>query len=416
MGRRKKADLNQELAAPPAAVPSSFVPPKLIQYLPIGEKERWHCENLEALMAEFAIAGRSISELEQQVVKFQSFAAGWPRQWLFVRRLYGIMPVMPPENGHPDDMLVQSKDEICQKHAITVAQLDQELAIIREAWQTVQTATASTDVVNLTLDPNAPTVEVLDEKLLERFGFPPSFFVVKNYMLVPNPEIVGGQIWQARPDAENQEERRWMMRKLGTPSWQKMLDDPRGGELARSALINEMNARRLQMEMGGLWPTDNRYKQLQDMRARIEQEYRKQYDELETKFPEFATGGRVTAVAIVSDMNLAHRMFYGKNDRRLIDKLFTAQELDFLTRGSLQAPDARYRLGWQVSVVEAMHGLYDPNFRSLLPKAVLRKLDAGFKRGVEEARRDDNETLVDLENGVAPGEGDDYQDYKTTEG
>jgi hypothetical protein len=66
-------------------------------------------------------------------------------------------------------------------------------------------------------------------------------------------------------------------------------------------------------------------------------------------------------------------------------------------------------------VVEAMHSLYDPNFRTQLRRSDLKKLDLGFKRGVEEARRETGEKEPDIETGVMPGDGDDFMDFPLPE-
>lgn len=383
--------------------------PRVVQYVPLGETETWHCENFAALLAEYLLQGRTLEELAIQMQRVHAFVSLHPRQWLFVRRLYGVAPLLP-DGANPDDLRVLTREQLCQQHGLTLEQLEDELAVIRAAW-TARMAQAQRQPVEAESPVSDEKETSLDGSLLERFGFPPQFFEVPEFRQVPNP-AGAGQVWAPRSKDENEAERQWMLRKLGTPSWQKMLADPRAGEMARSALLNELQARRLQSEMSGMWPSNPRYKSLQELRAKTEAEYRNQYNELEDKFPELATAGRVTFRGTVSDLNLAHRQYYGRNDRRLWDLLFNAQELELLTRQSLQAPDARYRLGWQVFVTEAMHGLYDPNFRSQLPLSVLRKLDLGFKRGVEEARRENNEPLVDLENSVSPGEGDDFPDYK----
>ena len=248
----------------------------------------------------------------------------------------------------------------------------------------------------------------LGDKILARYGFPDSFFEV----LVYDREAKADK---PRPAEENRVEKEWLIGRLQSPDWQKMLDDPRGGELARAALINEINQRRLQREMAQYSPGHPRFKELHNLRMDLERQCREQFDQLESKFPEMAMAGRQSFRAVISDLNLAHRNYYGHNDRRLWDKVHTAAEIQFLLRQSVQLPNARYRLGWTLAVVEAMHGLYDSNFRSQLRKQDLKKLDLGFKRGVEEARRETSEPLVNLESGIMPGEGDDFADFSTGE-
>ena len=185
------------------------------------------------------------------------------------------------------------------------------------------------------------------------------------------------------------------------------------GSLARSALVNELYLRRFDNEMMQLMPNTPKWKEMSSSRQAIESRYQDQLQMLQEKFPELGVAGRVSFRAVVSDMCLAHRQYYGKRDRRLWDKIHTAAEIIFLTRTSAQLPVPRYRLGWQVAVVEARHALYDPNFRSQLKRSDLKKLDAGFRMGVETAKREMGETDISLESGVIPGEPDceEFPDY-----
>jgi hypothetical protein len=71
----------------------------------------------------------------------------------------------------------------------------------------------------------------------------------------------------------------------------------------------------------------------------------------------------------------------------------------------------RYRFSLNVAIVEAIHGLHDPDFRTQFKPGVLKMLDEGLRSGIEAVREAQREPVVDLERGVLPGEGDDFEDF-----
>jgi len=258
------------------------------------------------------------------------------------------------------------------------------------------------------------TALALGDALLERFDFDKSLFEVEIY---DNKAVGDEPKYRPRSREKNRHEMDWFVAKLTRPEWQKMLEEPMAGSLARTALVNELYLRRFDNEMMQLMPNTPKWKEMSSSRQAIESRYQEQLQMLQEKFPELGVAGRVSFRAVVSDMCLAHRQYYGKRDRRLWDKIHTAAEIVFLTRTSAQLPVPRYRLGWQVAVVEAMHGLYDPNFRSQLKRGDLKKLDAGFRMGVEQAKRELGEKDISLDSGVIPGEPDceEFPDYVLTD-
>ena len=90
--------------------------------------------------------------------------------------------------------------------------------------------------------------------------------------------------------------------------------------------------------------------------------------------------------------------------------MFTASEIEFQLRSSLQLP-AQHRFSLGLAIVENIHGLYDPEFRSQFKPATLKKIDAMTRAAREAARELQNEPVVDLERGVAPDEPDQFEDF-----
>jgi len=394
---------------PPPVVAESPTPPKILEYTPPTTLDRWQVERYEDLAVFLAFK----APWAETMVRFHGFAEADTQRWFYVRRLFGIQPLIPAADAHPDDLKIFTQEELCTATGLKPEQLVDELTHLRVAWEAFQTEVQrAVPLEPVSLQTVAGRELPLSDSLLERFDFDKSLFDVMVY----DPAGVDFK-YKPRTGERNRLEMEWFIAKLMRPEWQKMLDDPMAGTLARSALVNELYLRRFDKEMMGLMPTSPTWKEMSGSRAKIEEQYGRQMSDLSEKFPELGVAGRVSFRAVVSDLNAAHRQYYGKRDRRLWDKVHTSAEIVFLTRTSAQLPVPRYRLGWQVAVVEAMHGLYDPNFRSQLKKNDLKKLDLGFRRGVEEAKRETGEVDVDLERGVIPGEPgtDEFEDYLANE-
>jgi len=219
----------------------------------------------------------------------------------------------------------------------------------------------------------------------------------------------GGTVEKARSPDETRTERDWFCQQV--KHWERMLENPRAASTARSALRNMLYLERYANEMGVLNPQSREFAKLEEMGRKTQDAYRKQVEELAEIFPELGGGGTVTARAMWSDANLAHRDFYGHKDRRRWDNFWTIFETEFLLRTSVQMPAARFRLDLNLALAEQKRGMYDPEFRSLFKHRTLKLLQAGFMGAVEAAQKDLQEPVVDLEKGVYPGEGDDFEDF-----
>lgn len=161
--------------------------------------------------------------------------------------------------------------------------------------------------------------------------------------------------------------------------------------------------------MARLGPSSKKWSELQELRQDLEQRYEAQIRQVQEVFPETATAAKDSFLRVISDLNRAHREYYGMHSNRLIDLMFTANEVEVLLRNSPQrAP--QYRLGLTVAVMEAQRGLWDPNWKPVIKPSVLRKMDDGFRTALTLVAEEMGEAMVDLEKGVAPGEGDDFED------
>ena len=79
-----------------------------------------------------------------------------------------------------------------------------------------------------------------------------------------------------------------------------MLRDSIGGAVARSALMNELQLRRMEAEIAVAEPKSRGA--LYDQQAKQTKEYREAIDKLQKMFPELAVAGKVTFKGTISDL------------------------------------------------------------------------------------------------------------------
>jgi hypothetical protein len=396
------------LTAPLPAPPEKFELPRLLRYLAMGETgERWQVERFDLLVAGFAMVVKSVAEAEAVAQAFHAFAVEHPRQWQIVRRLFGIAPVVPSADSHDDDLRIWTREELVAEGIYgDLEQIEAELEVLRVLWRDHLNRTEQSrqaEAVSTKLE--APPGELaLDDKLLETFQFSERIFKVNVYDPTAGEDGKGAEV--PRGDTENRIEREWFTKRV--IGWQKMLQDPMGGPVARSALMNDLHLRRLEYEIA-VSPSNRRDKLL-ELQQRLTKDYNTAIEKLQEMFPDLAVAGRITFRAVLSDVIVAHRDYYARADRRLVDKVFTASEIEFQLRSSLQL-GAQHRFSLGLAIVENIHGMYDPEFRSQFKPSTLKKIDAMTKAAREAARELQNEPVVDLERGVSPEDPDQFDDF-----
>jgi hypothetical protein len=374
--------------------------PEIVEYVPLGATERWRVEKFQLFAAEFSVD----QPWERNLVQFHELVCPYPRQWMIARRLFGISPVLLPDEALPGDYEPLSREGVCALLGLEPEHLRAELDAIRAMWLSV--APAPEPTVENAPPANPPEALQFGEEVLREFGFADSLFVVRYWDEKKKQEIT-------RPQEDNRHEKEWFSKQVS--EWRKMLSEPMAGTIARKALMNNLYLRRMEQAMASLSPESPSFDKLSKTKDELENRYQQQVEELQKMFPEMGIAGRVSFRAVISELIMGYREYKARKDTRLIDKIRTAAEVEVELRQSLQAPTARYRLGQTLYLIEAMHNLSDPDYRTQLRPATLKKLDAGFCEAVERLRQVSNEPLVDLEKGVMPGEGDEYPDLMEVE-
>lgn len=390
-------------------------PPVMLEYRPLTSGERWRVEKFEFLAIEFGLAATSRPEVaalpgkgwEEIMAVFHEIVCTHARWWLFVRRLFGVMPLVPGPNAHPDEMRPWSRQELCDAFGISLDDLKEEIEAVRALWgnhvrEECAAGVPPAENVDCRQDAGSTlgTPLLVEENLLDEFGFSESMFVVEWSEKSGDLEVK-----QKRPDEENRKEKAWFCRRL--EEWARMLREPMAHTIARECLLDELQLKRIESDMFQHKSGAPAHSSLQKTRAQLQSNYSQRMDQLQEMFPEMGVAGKVAFKAILSDLFMGYTRAIASGDFKLLDRVRTAAEISVDVRQSVQVPLPKYRLGQTLYIIEAMHGLFDPNWRTRLKPGFLRKLDMGFAESVDRVRAETNEALVDL---MKEGPGGEYQD------
>lgn len=395
--KKQNEDLLTQMEAPPAPEPPPVETAALafLEYKPFSTTDKWRVELFELFQAEFQLT----PPFDKAMTMFHEVAEGYARGWLMAKLLFGIMPMFVPGGMDPKDMQVLSREAICAKLGIEKPQLQAELDALRTLWQSSLAVRVEEPAT-----PEAPSGELpLDENVFHSLGFSEAIFEVCRVDRETNVE-------KPRTDEEKNTERTWFIKRV--LDWGKMLSEPMASTLVRQTLMNELYLRRLETEICMKMPGTKAFEGLEKIKNGMESTYEKQLEQLKTMFPEMNIAGKSTLHGAYSDLKDAYIEYKNHKSTRLIDKLRTSAEIDVEFRQSVQKPDPQYRFGLNIYCIEAMHGLYDPDWVSKIPMRVLKKMDAAGRAAIEAGRVEAGEAMVDLELGVAPGEGSQFPDLE----
>jgi hypothetical protein len=374
-----------------------------LDFRPVGQGEMWRVEKFAEIAAELGLAEQHGQVLPPEVVRarweeFARWCPQHPKMWLIVRRLYGVAPVIPAPDANPNDLRLWTRAEL-ENDGYAVAA---ELELMRALWfQHEQRERGEAPAAPASESPAAELA--LDDRVLDEFQFVERMFRIS----VWDPLANGGEgAALPRAEAENKSEREWFVRRV--IEWRRMLKDPLGGSVARSALLNDLYLRRMEAEIATASPKQR--PALYEQKAALAKEYGSAIERLQEMFPELAVAGRQTAVGTYSALIMAHQDYYGQGDRRRVDGIHTATELEFLLRSSHQV-EARYRFGLNLAIIDAINGIWDPEFRPRIKPSTQKRLTEIARAVIKDVRDHGGESVVDLEDGVMPGEGDEFEDF-----
>lgn len=400
---KKKAHNSEDLLAELSPAPESPAPapaepesPGHLEYKPFSSTEKWRVQLFELFQAEFALK----PPFDKAMARFQEVVETYPRGWLIAKMLFGIIPMIIPANANVADYQPKTREQVADQLGIEKENVQAEIDALRSLWQTAATKMQDES------EEQAPkeTLE-FNEDIFHQLGFSDAIFDVKRR----DPE---SKEPVARTAEEKKTERNWFIKRV--IDWRRMLEEPMATALVRQTLMNELYLRRLETEISMFMPGTDSFTKLQRTKKEIEETYQGQLDKLKDMFPEMNISGKTSFKACISNFKDAILEYRKDGSTRLIDRMRTASEIEVECRQSIQKPEPQYRWGMNVYHISAMAGLLDPDWRPDIPHRVLAKMDAAGRAAINAARDTMGEPMVDLENGVMPGEGSQFPELAPT--
>jgi hypothetical protein len=364
--------------------------PALIEYELGGEW--WRCARGTLLAAELLDGVAPQPEPRSALARLHILEENRPRAWLVVRRLFGIMPVIPRSTDDPDNMRVWSRTELQDALGISKSQLQQELDAVRGALMGAAPGLPARPAP-APPTPGSPAVPAgkgngdpqgslgfdAEEEFLAAAGF-------------PNLHMTVG-------------ERAWFVPRLR--DFQKILDERLTAALGRNVLMQELQMRRLDEYINGpeCRTGTKDYKEMMKLRQELDTNYQRQIEQLESLCPWAGqVAGKYAFKGQLTDITTAIRNYKAREDSALADQIFTATEIRVECRRSAQAPEPRYRAGLVVYLMAARQGLWDPKFKNPFSPGQLKRLDAAWRAALAAAGDEMGEKIPDLEKDGAEGE------------
>jgi hypothetical protein len=389
----KKSTPSSQVEAREVTVPST------LNYSPLLSTERWRVGQFDLLAAEFDLCAPWVDSMRV----LHSVVVPHARQFLIVRRLFGVSPLAMPAATNPDDLRTWSRPELAENLGLDEAGLTVELTAIRALY--LQKKPAPAIVTEAAPDPAAPPEELMmGEDLLERYGFNRAMFEEKWHE---------DGAWKARSAADNRREEEWFTRRV--QDWKRMLDEPLAHTVARECLLDELQLKRLEVDVHQAHSGTTLHKDLQKLRAQVQASYGERLKQVQEMFPEMGVAGTVAFKAVISDVIQGYIKAKDSGNYALINRVCTAGELAVDLRQSEQSPVPQHRLGQTMYLIEAMNGLMDPNWRSKLNPRFLKTMDAIAKAATEAVRKDIGDVLTDLAKDGPDGEYPDDDPLKDEE-
>ena len=339
--------------------------------------EPWRAWKPAELAAEFGVA-------EPEMAEFQGVVSVLPRSWLLVRRLYGLVPVLPLPGTSEDDLKAWGAEELAASLGITRKQLQQELDVVRGHWEGRRKNNQPEKKIGTGVEPvpTAPGELALTtpEEVLSACGFSRIKFV----------------------DAAEWERFRQRLEDFGP-----LLREAASAGLARDLLMTELRIGRLDAELND--PTRTamgaEWRAMLKTRTELADSYESRSKLVLEQFPwAQQVAGKLALKGTVTEIVAAIQAYQARGDTALVDGIHTLAEVEVLCRMSVQLPLPKYRAGKVVYLNEARAGLWDPKWQSGLTHGLVKRLDKTWAEAYAAAAREAGDPLPDLEKEGAEGE------------
>jgi hypothetical protein len=294
------------------------------------------------------------------------------RQWTLARRLYGMMPALPPPKYPLDDMREWQAEALARFLNITsAAQWRQELTALRGIWEAIR---PKPEMKSTAPAPAAPQPGLFgDDALLKKYDF-------------------------GRMRFRDQDECLRFVNRLRAV--EKLFLESATVGLARNLLTTELQINRLDEALSVPENLGDEWRKSSQQRSKLMEDYNKLLALINDLAPWFgAIAGKYSFKGALAEVTEAIQQYQADGSHELVDGIFASTEIQVLLRRSVQAPDPQYRAGWVMHALAAKTNLWNPKWVNTIPRSVLQKLDRGFKEAIKAAGQETGETLPDLQHG-----------------
>ena len=374
MARRPKNPA-PEPDLPPQAVPSPILPP-LVSASPVRNYEhdgtKMRVARFDLLQTEFAgVQESNLAEFHRSMSRMGQ------RGWTIVRRLFGIMPIIPKGDTSADDMRTWGREELRENMGMESKDLAAELDRMRGFWMGLNAKTAELPLPA----PLAAELKFEADQLIEKYQM--------TKLLL-------------------REEVPWMAQRLD--DWSILLDSPQVGEMARITLLTELELRRMTNELSEISKQkieattqekteslSDRYNALFKLIGQTRTNYQTQMESIDkiNPFMKQVTGA-VSMKGVWSDAVELHTRWMADPANVPVDGIFTIGEIQVLCRMSQQAPDPQYRASMALYAAAARAHLWDPKWSGAYAPRLHARIDKAWVAVFKEITGAEDEQLVDL--------------------
>jgi hypothetical protein len=332
-------------------------PPKTLEYAPADDAPPWLIEDWQGLAAAFDLHAH-------EVLAWHVALAGQGRPWLVIRRRFKIAPLWG-EGYSPDDLKVWSWAELASSLGVPEAHLKTDLDAAREFWKKARmTSALSRQPATSTLASCVSPPEVVAAKPPDGL---PQFSIHQDFTDAQIAATLTPFRFQSIRSASD---RLYVANRI--LELRKLLEDKQTRESARTLIVMELNmashesalqAHKYRLEClqkSGEISKDQSTEILKLGEAITATEkaltllsttYRAAAADLGSDEAEAGEQRRV-AIGTISHLTEAHRQYYADGSRVLIDGMFSADEVVWLTTPHTIRP-AQYRPDVVLRVREA---------------------------------------------------------------
>ena len=322
--------------------------------------------------------------------------ADWERAWGMVRRLFGVRPAIVPVDVDAARLHPQSEATVAAIYKTNMEGIAEQMSVLELAWAQllhskdepqvafVEPAKTLSDAVQA-----GPAAQTISSDL-------PPEFTEEQLKLISLGTFSTGIFDYPCIAHDKKGEIEWFCERI--KEVRKVFEEPMARSLARQALLNELQLRRIADRLATLDPASKEYHALQGSKEDMERTYQAQWAQVEEMCPyALSSGNRKASVNNLADLIELYLQFKRNPENMPRDGVFTDDEIQVLFRQSQQDPEVKYRFGWVLSVLEAKRGIGDPNWKRQMSERMCKMFDTAFAWACLKASESLNIHKPDLE-------------------